>query len=94
MLFRSIKLWFKPNDIMPYMHAYPTDACETNYYFKDGKLLAKYEPGSSCVLAPADTAWKSDLEALRMLSRGISAHCTLNAVVAKYLINEKREAEL
>jgi hypothetical protein len=77
---------------MPYMHAYPSQTCDTDYYYKEGKLLTEYEPGSCCVLAPGNIAWKSDLEALRALARGASAHCTLNAVVAKYLINRRPEA--
>jgi nucleoside-diphosphate kinase len=88
---REIKLWFKPNDIMPYMHAYPTETCDEHYYFKDGKLFTRHQPGSTCLLAPGDTAWASDLETLRRLDRGESAACTLDAVAAKYLINEKRE---
>lgn len=90
---REIKLWFKPNDIMPYMHAYPTAACEDHYYFKNGKLFTTHEPGSTCLLAPGDTAWVSDLEALRLLLAGRPAPCTLDAVAAKYLMNEKREPE-
>lgn len=91
---REIKLWFKPHDIMPYMRAYPSEACDASYYSKNGKLLTRYEQGSSCVLSAGDIAWQSDLEALRTLSRGSCAHCTLNAVVAKYLINQEPEAEL
>jgi nucleoside-diphosphate kinase len=90
---REVKLWFKPNDIPPAMHAYPTEVNEEPYYFKDGKLLKAYEPGSICLLAPSDIAWKSDLEALRLLSQGQSAHCSLGAVAAKYLINENRETQ-
>jgi nucleoside-diphosphate kinase len=88
---REMKLWFKPNDIPPSMHPYPTEVNEEPYYFKDGKLLKAYEPGSICLLAPSDIAWKSDLDALRLLSQGQPAHCSLEAVAAKYLINENRE---
>jgi hypothetical protein len=88
---REIKLWFKPNDIMPYMQAYPTEVCEDHYYYKDGQLSTEHEPGSNCILAPGDTAWKSDLEALRTLLKGAPAACRLDAIVAKYLINERRE---
>jgi hypothetical protein len=45
------------------------------------------EPDSICFLAPDDVAWESDLEALRQLSQGIPASCSLESVVAKYLIN-------
>lgn len=89
---REIKLWFKPNDIMPYMQAYPTATAEEHYYFKDGNLYTHYEPGTRCLLAPGDTAWKSDLEALRLLAQGKPALCRLDAIAAKYLINEVREA--
>jgi hypothetical protein len=90
---REIKLWFKPNDMMPYMQAYPTEVCGDHYYFQDGKLFTKHEPGRTCLMAPGDTAWKSDLEALRTILQGQRAPCTLEAVAAKYLINEKREPD-
>jgi nucleoside-diphosphate kinase len=89
---REIKLWFKPNDIMPYMHAYATETCDEHYYYLNGKLFTTHAPGSTCLLAPADTAWKSDLQALRAIMEGKAAACTLECVVAKYLINERREA--
>jgi nucleoside-diphosphate kinase len=88
---REIKLWFKPNDIPPFMQAYNTDVSDTHYYFKDAKLYMTYEPGSICLLAPGDVVWRSDLEALRQLCSGQLAHCSVEAVAAKYLINEKRE---
>lgn len=89
---REIKLWFKPNDIMPYMRPYATEPCDGHYYFRGGKVLNTQEPNSTCLLAPGQTAWKSDLEALRALSGGLPSPCTLGAVVAKYLINEGQEA--
>ena len=88
---REIKLWFKPNDIMPYMHAYPTDISDEHYYFKDGKLSTRHHPESTCLLAPGDTAWASDLDALRRLMKGEPTPCSVDAVAAKYLINERRE---
>ena len=88
---REIKLWFRPNDIPPFMHAYPTDVSRDYYFFKDNKLYMKDEPGSVCFLVPGDTVWKSDLETLRLLQHGISAPCSLESVVAKYLINKKKE---
>lgn len=88
---REIKLWFKPNDIMPYMQAFPTAHCEVHYYYKEGRLLTKHEPDSVCLLAPADTAWTSDLEALDRIARGRDPSVPLQAVAAKYLINERRE---
>ncbi|MFH0940054.1 MAG: nucleoside-diphosphate kinase [Planctomycetota bacterium] len=86
---REIKLWFKPNDIMPYMHAYETETATEHYYFKEHRLFTSYIPGSTCLLAPGDTAWKSDLDALRQIAKGKAAACSLNAVVVKYQINEK-----
>jgi nucleoside-diphosphate kinase len=88
---REIKLWFKPNDIMPYMHAYPTDRSDDHYYYKDGALSTTYTSGSTCLLAPGDSAWKSDLEALRLLGKGQPAGVSLDTVAVKYLINERRE---
>jgi len=88
---REIKLWFKPNDIMPYMQAYPTAVCHEHYYIKDGRLLMSYEPESHCLIAPGDTAWQSDLEALQRMARGEPAEVSLDGVAAKYLINEKRD---
>ena len=88
---REIKLWFKPNDIMPYMHAYATEISDEHYYFKDERLFTRHQPESTCLLAPGDTAWASDLHALRALMKGEPAPCTLDAVAAKYLINERRE---
>ena len=88
---REIKLWFKPNDIMPYLHSYAVTHSDAHYYFKDGKLVSEYAPGCICICAPGDTVWTSDLEALRLLAQGQPAACSLDAVVAKYLINERPE---
>jgi nucleoside-diphosphate kinase len=89
---REIKLWFKPNDIPPFMHAYPTELSDDYYYFRNNKLHKTNEQGSICFLTPGDVAWKSDLEAVRLLSQGREASLSLAAVVAKYLINDKRES--
>jgi nucleoside-diphosphate kinase len=86
---REIKLWFQPHDIPPAMQTYDVEVCETFYYLKDHTLSTTHETGSFCFLAPGNTAWKSDLEALRMMSQGKDAPCSLASVVAKYLINEK-----
>jgi len=86
---REIKLWFKPNDMPPLMQAYPTGVSDTYYYFKDSKLYKTQEPDSICFLVPGDVVWKSDLETLHLLHKGISTPCSLEAVVAKYLINKK-----
>jgi nucleoside-diphosphate kinase len=90
---REIKLWFKPGDIPPMMHTYETEPSDNYYYIKDRKLCMTREPNSLCILAPDDLAWKSDLEALRQLSKGKPAATTFEAVVAKYLINESRLGE-
>ena len=86
---REIKLWFRPNDIPPAMRAYPVETADTHYYFRDGKLLTTYEPGSIFLLAPGKVAWRSDLEILRLISRGQPAPDSIETVAAKYLINEQ-----
>jgi len=87
---REIKLWFKPSDIPPLMHAYPIKASEEHYYFKNGRLYLTHEPDSVCLIAPSDYVWESDLEALRLLYKGLPSTCSVETVVAKYLINENR----
>jgi hypothetical protein len=77
---------------MPYMQAYAIEQSDAHYYYKEGRLLTEYEPGSTCILAPGDTAWKSDLESLRRIIQRQKPACSLDGVVAKYLINERREA--
>lgn len=86
---REIKLWFKPNDIPPLMHAYPVEISKDHFYSKDDKLYMTYEPDSICLVAPGDVAWQSDLETLRLLHQGLPAPCSLESVIAKYLINVK-----
>lgn len=86
---REIKLWFKPNDIPPGMQSYPTETCEGYYYIKDNKLSMKHEAGGICFLAPGNIGWKSDIETLSLLSKGMASSCSLESVVAKYLINER-----
>ncbi|MBD3243796.1 MAG: hypothetical protein GF331_24605 [Chitinivibrionales bacterium] len=88
---REIKLWFKPNDIPPLMRAYEVEESDEHYYVKDGRLDTSHTPGSLCVLAPGDVAWQSDLAALRALHAGKESPCPLDAVVAKYLINDRRD---
>ncbi len=89
---REIKLWFRPEDIPPFMRLYPTDICNDHYYFINGTLTTAHEPGSFCLVAPGDVVWKSDLEALRLLSRNLPSPCSLENVAAKYLINYDSEA--
>jgi nucleoside-diphosphate kinase len=90
---REIKLWFKPNDVPPAMQPYATSESDEHYYYKAGKLFTTHEPGSACLLAPGDISWKSDLDTLRLLCKGRKSACSLEAVVAKYLINEEWEKE-
>jgi nucleoside-diphosphate kinase len=85
---REIKLWFKPNDIPPLMRAFATQQSDGHFYYREGRLLTEYQPGSICLVAPGDTVWESDLEALRLIQQGLPAPCTLQAVAAKYLVNE------
>lgn len=91
---REIKLWFKPNDIPPLMHAYPTELSKDFYYLKENRLFTTYEPDCICILASGDIAWKSDLETLQQLSKGIQSSVSLESVVAKYLTNEDRTENL
>jgi nucleoside-diphosphate kinase len=87
---REIKLWFKPGDIPPLMHAYPTEVCAAYYCIKGKKLYTTHELDSICLLTPGDIAWKSDLDTLLKLSKGAPADSSLEAVAAKYLINDAR----
>jgi nucleoside-diphosphate kinase len=89
---REIKLWFLPGDIPPFMRAYPAEVNEDFYYLKDRNLLPAYEPGGICFLAPGDIAWESDLETLRRIRKGERPNASLESVVAKYLINDPRQA--
>ena len=84
---REIKLWFKPSDIPPLMHAYPVEVSKDHYYSKNGEIYMQYEPDSICLIAPGDVAWQSDLETLRLSYQGSPAPCSLESVIAKYLIN-------
>jgi len=85
---REIKLWFRPDDIPPAMRAYPTEFSEEHYYLKGNKLYTTPEMDSICLVASGDVVWKTDIETLRLLYRGLPASCTLEAVAAKYLINK------
>ncbi|NLC56054.1 MAG: nucleoside-diphosphate kinase [Armatimonadetes bacterium] len=88
---REIKLWFRPSDIIPCRHLYPTAVSDALYCYHDGQLLTEYVPGSTCLLAPGETAWQSDLEALRLLAQGQPSPVTLESVAAKYLANTRCE---
>ena len=84
---REIKLWMRPSDIPPLCRIYAYKQSEEFFFYRDGDLVTKHEPGSVCFLTPGDYAWASDLEALDALTQGKTAHCSLKAVVAKYLAN-------
>lgn len=85
----EIKLWFKPTAIPPFMRAFPARQNAAEYfYYKDGKLYATHEQGSTCVLVPGDIAWDSDVKALQFISQGQPAPDSLETIVANYLPNE------
>lgn len=84
---REIKLWFTPTDIMPFMRIYATDYAQEHYYLSPTGLSTFWTPGSSCVIAVGDLVWKSDLEALYLWRQGKPTPISLDAVIAKYLIN-------
>jgi nucleoside-diphosphate kinase len=85
---REIKLWFKPNDIMPFMRIYPTVRCERHYYLVGERLCNDYHPGAICLMAPGDVAWESDLKLLERIERGEEPEENVWIVAAKYQINE------
>jgi len=85
---REVKLWFRPSDFPPFMRSYPTVInAENHYYFKNGNLHITHEPGSACLISPGDVVWKSDFDALSLLSKGGHAAFSLEAIAAKYLMN-------
>jgi len=88
---REVKIWFRPGEIPPAMRVYPTADCEGHFYYREGELHSRVVPGGTCLLAPGDTAWESDLEILRQLSRGQPAPDSLACVAAKYLIHQERK---
>ena len=91
---REIKLWFAPADMPPAMRIYPVEKIvDEHYYIKDGRLLTAQEPGGVCIVAPGHIAWKSDMEALRLIKQGKEALCTLECMAAKYLINNTQVKE-
>ena len=88
---REIKLWFKPCDLPPAMHAYPSLESRDHIYYKDNNLFTNHEPGSVCIFAPGDIAWESDLKALHDHIDGSKATVSIESVVAKYLVNKNME---
>lgn len=87
---REIKLWFTPTDIMPFMRIYPTDYTQEHYYLSDGGLSTSWSPGSRCVIPAGALVWKSDLETLHLWQQGKPTPISLDAVIAKYLINTEQ----
>jgi len=85
---REIKLWFRPNDIPPAMHAYATKESSSHFYFKNGQLLTTHEPGSELIVAPGDIVWETDLAALGIVLGGNKTSITIEAIAAKYLVNK------
>jgi nucleoside-diphosphate kinase len=89
---REVKLWFRPSDLMPYMHAYATVECDQHYYYCGGKITTEYVKPGICLFGPGETIWASDLEAVRQHLAGQPAAVSSDGIVAKYLINTHREA--
>jgi nucleoside-diphosphate kinase len=89
---REIKLWFKPNDIMPHMRIFPTVVCDRLFYLRGTQICNEYRPGSICLMAPGDTAWVSDLQLLQAIQKGEESPEKVWIAAAKYLINEVTQA--
>jgi nucleoside-diphosphate kinase len=90
---REIKLWFRPNDMPPAMHAYVTKESSDHFYYKEGRLLITHETGSDLIVAPGDIVWETDLSALKQHHAGEKAAITVEAVAAKYLVNKVVEVK-
>jgi nucleoside-diphosphate kinase len=91
---REIKLWFRPTDFPPLMQAYQVEESSDHYYVKGKSLTTTYSPGSICVMAPGDVGWASDILTLRHVHKCETAGCPLETVIAKYLINDRRNMPL
>lgn len=90
---REIKLWFKPIDLPAAMRGFAADTTGDYFYYKDDSVYATHEPGSFCFIAPGDLVWKSDLDVLSQVRQGKEPAYSINAVVAKYLINKESGIE-
>jgi Nucleoside diphosphate kinase len=88
---REIKLWFLPTDIPPIMRCFPTETSKVHYYYKNNAISSEYTAGSFCFISPGDIVWKSDLKVLQQLNESKKLDYSLNAVIAKYLINKDKE---
>jgi nucleoside-diphosphate kinase len=84
---REIKLWFRPDDIPPLMHIYPTAVSDDYCYIKNDQFCKKPEPNAICLIAPGDVVWQSDLDVLHQLTHGLPPSYPFEAVAAKYLMN-------
>jgi len=88
---REIKLWFLPTDIPPIVRSFPTETSKEYFYYKNNAISSTHTPGSFCFIAPGDIVWKSDMKVLRQLIKGKKQDYSINAVIAKYLINKENE---
>lgn len=89
---REVKLWFRPADFPPLMRSFPVEVNENDYYyFREGMICTTHERGSVCLVAPGEVVWKSDLEALLPLKRGLPLTASVGTVAAKYLVNYSTE---
>jgi nucleoside-diphosphate kinase len=88
---REIKLWFLPTDIPPTVRSFPTETSKEYFYYKSNAISSTHTPGSFCFIAPGDIVWKSDMKVLRQLIKDNKQDYSINAVIAKYLINKENE---
>jgi nucleoside-diphosphate kinase len=85
---REIKLWFKPNDMVPGMRHFPTAEATEHFYFLNDRVYTCHKPHSNCLIAPGDVAWNSDIEALEASVGRKNPQVPLRCVVAKYILND------
>jgi len=88
---REVKLWFRTLDIPPQMRLYATEVSQEHYYVSDGRISTEYRSGMTCLMAPGDIVWSSDIEILRAAQAGAAAPEAVRLVAAKYLINRTVE---
>jgi nucleoside-diphosphate kinase len=86
---REIKLWFKPNDMVPGMRHFPTSEATEHFYFLNDQVYTCHKPHSTCLIAPGDVAWNSDLEILEASVGRKNPQVPLRCVVAKYILNDR-----
>jgi nucleoside-diphosphate kinase len=85
---REIKLWFLPTDIPPLVRSFPTEISKEYFYYNNNTASSTYTQGSFCFISPGDIVWKSDMKVLRQMQKGKKQDYSINAVIAKYLINK------